>query len=73
MQGSREAKIANQQRLNLQQEEEFCSHIESATRDGIPLTGSILKNFGSAVAQQEVSDSWVKRFRRRHADKLITK
>jgi transposase len=73
VQGSREAKIANQQRLNPQQEEEVCSHIERATRDGLPPTRGILKNFGSAVAQQEVSDSWVKRFRRRHPDKLITK
>ncbi|OAG21081.1 hypothetical protein CC77DRAFT_849744 [Alternaria alternata] len=72
-QGTREAKIANQQRLNPQQEQEVVSHIDRATRDGLPPTGSILKNFGSAVAQQEVSDSWVKRFRRRHPDKLITK
>ena len=72
-QGTREAKIANQQRLNPQQEEELCRHIEGATRDGLPPTRGILKNFGSAVAQQEVSDSWVRRFRRRHPDKLITK
>ncbi|RYN60260.1 hypothetical protein AA0118_g6522 [Alternaria tenuissima] len=54
-------------------EQEVVSHIDRATRDGLPPTGSILKNFGSAVAQQEVSDSWVKRFRRRYPDKLITK
>ncbi|KAH8621091.1 hypothetical protein IG631_24256 [Alternaria alternata] len=56
-QGTREAKIANQQRLHPQQEDEVIRHIDGATRDGLPPTRGILKNFGSAVAQQEVSDS----------------
>jgi transposase len=73
LQVSHEAKIANQQRLNPQQEDEVVSYIERATRDGLPPTRGILKNFGSAVAQQEVSDSWVDRFRHRHPDELTTK
>ncbi|KAI1676938.1 Tc5 transposase DNA-binding domain containing protein [Pyrenophora tritici-repentis] len=73
LQVSYEAKIANQQRLNPQQEDEVVGYIERATRDGLPPTRGILKNFGSAVAQQEVSDSWVDRFRHRHPDELTTK
>jgi hypothetical protein len=56
-QGTRKAKIANQQQLNPQQEQKVVSHIDRATRDSLPPTGSILKNFRSAVAQQEVSNS----------------
>ena len=33
----------------------------------------MLKKFGSAVAQCEVSDSWVTRFLHRHADEITTK
>lgn len=73
MQVSHEAKCANQQQLNPQQEDEVVGYIERATRDGLPPTRGIFKNFGSAVAQQEVSDSWVDRFRHRHPDELTTK
>jgi transposase len=73
LQVSHEAKCANQQQLNPQQEQEVVKHIERATRDGLPPTRGILKNFGSAVAQHEVSDSWVDRFRHRHPDKVTTK
>ena len=73
LQVSHEAKCANQQQLNPQQEDEVVGYIERATRDGLPPTQGILKNFGSAVAQQEVSDSWVNWFRYRHPDELTTK
>ena len=73
LQVSYKAKCANQQQLNPQQEDEVVGYIERATRDGLPPTQGILKNFGSAVAQQEVSDSWVNWFRYRHPDELTTK
>ena len=57
LQVSHEAKCANQQQLNLQQEQEVVKHIERAIRDSLPPTRGILKNFGSAVAQHEVFDS----------------
>jgi transposase-like protein len=47
----------HRQNLNPQQEDELISFVEGQTRDGVPPTRSILKNFGSAVAQHEVSDS----------------
>ena len=43
--------------LNPQQEDELIGYIEGPTRDGVPPTRSILRNFGTAVAQHEVSDS----------------
>ncbi|EFQ90823.1 hypothetical protein PTT_12494 [Pyrenophora teres f. teres 0-1] len=41
----------------IESQDEVVSYIEKATRDSLPPTRGILKNFGSAVAQQEVSDS----------------
>jgi hypothetical protein len=63
----------HQRNLNPQQEDELIGFIEGQTRDGVPPTRSILRNFGSAVAQHEVSDSWVTQFQHRHADELISK
>jgi phage protein D len=62
-----------QQLLNPQQELELVSYIEKCTRRGLPPTREMLQNFGSAVAQCEVSQSWVTRFLHRHSDKLTTK
>jgi transposase len=59
--------------LNPQQEDELISFVEGQTRDGVPPTRSILKKFASAVAQHEVSDSWVTQFQHRHPDELISK
>jgi hypothetical protein len=39
----------------------------------LPPTRSILKKFGSAVAQSEVSESGITRFQHRHPDELTTK
>jgi hypothetical protein len=72
-QASNKAKSQDQQLLNPQQEDELVGYIETCTRDGLPPTRGILKNFGSAVAQSEVSESWITRFQHRHPDELITK
>jgi hypothetical protein len=45
--------------LNPQQEDKLIGFVEGQTRDGVPPTRSVLKNFGSAVAQHKVLDSWV--------------
>jgi transposase-like protein len=47
----------HQRNLNPQQEDKLIGFVEGQTRDGVPPTRSILKNFGSAVAQHKVSDS----------------
>ncbi|KAF1923717.1 uncharacterized protein M421DRAFT_74744, partial [Didymella exigua CBS 183.55] len=59
--------------LNLQQEDKLIRYIERYIRDSVLPTQSILKNFSSVVAQQEVSESWITWFQHRHPDKLITK
>jgi transcriptional regulator with XRE-family HTH domain len=59
--------------LNPQQEDELISYIQGQTRAGVPPTRSILKNFGSVIAQHEVSDSWVTRLQHRYPDELISK
>ena len=70
----RDTQVAEDRRnLNPQQEDELIRYIDGTTRAGVPPTRSILKNFGSAVAQHEVSESWVTRFQHRHPDELITK
>ncbi|KAH8644034.1 hypothetical protein IG631_01498 [Alternaria alternata] len=43
--------------LNLQQEDKLIRNIEGNTRERLPSTRSILRNFGSAVAQHKVSNS----------------
>jgi hypothetical protein len=73
VQRSHRAQAQHQLVLNPQQEEELVKYIERCTRDGLPPTRSMLQNLGSAVAQWEVSDSWITRFLHRHVDKLTTK
>ena len=73
VQRSHRAQAQHQLVLSPQQEEEIVRHIERCTRDGLPPTRSILKNFGTAVAPWEVSDSWITRFLHRHADRITTK
>jgi tryptophan 2,3-dioxygenase len=61
------------QLLSPEQEDELVKYIERCTRDSLPPTRSMLKNFATAVTKWEVSDSWVDRFLHCHADKLTTK
>ena len=61
------------QLLNPQQELQLVKYIEKCTRQGLPPNREMIKNFGSAIAQWEVSESWVTRFLHRHPDQLITK
>ncbi|KAF1964240.1 hypothetical protein BU23DRAFT_633012, partial [Bimuria novae-zelandiae CBS 107.79] len=63
----------DKQLLSPQQELELVRYIEGLTRRGLPSTHEMVGNFASAVAKWEVSESWITRFLRRHADKLTTK
>ncbi|EOA85713.1 uncharacterized protein SETTUDRAFT_111395 [Exserohilum turcica Et28A] len=56
-QRSRRDQARHQLSLNPQQDDKLLGYIERCTRDGLPPTRSVLKNFSSAVAQQEVSNS----------------
>ena len=47
----------NQQNLNPQQELELVRYIEKLTKQGLPPIRDIVKNFGSIVAQKEVSEA----------------
>lgn len=73
VQRSHRAQAQHQLVLNPQQEEKLVKYIERCTRDGLPPTRSMLQNLGNAVAQWEVSDSWITRFLHRHIDKLTNK
>jgi hypothetical protein len=46
-----------QQALNSQQETELVQYIEELSERGLPLTREMVRNFGSAVAQEEVSEA----------------
>ncbi|KNG52820.1 pogo transposable [Stemphylium lycopersici] len=70
---SYKAQAEHQRLLNLQQELELVRYIEELTRRGLPPTREMVGNFASAVANWEVSESWITRFLQRHADKLTTK
>jgi hypothetical protein len=63
----------NQQNLNPQQELELIRYIEKLTKQGLPPTRDMVKNFRSSIAQKPVSEAWVTRFINRHEVDLISK
>ena len=66
------AKKINQQKLNPQQELELVRYIEGLTKRGLPPTREMVRNFGSNVAKEPVSESWVTRFINKHSVHLIS-
>jgi transcriptional regulator with XRE-family HTH domain len=68
-----EALAKRQQLLSPQQELELVRYIEELTRRGLSPTREMVGNFASAVAKWEVSESWITRSLRRHADEPTTK
>ena len=70
---SRATRYENQQALHPQQEVELLRYIERLTRQGLPPTRAMIRNFASQVAQREVGVNWVDRFVQRHPDELISK
>jgi hypothetical protein len=71
--GPREVKHAHQQALSPQEELELVRYIEGLTKRGLPPTREMIQNFSSAVAYQQLSESWVTRFIHRHKLELISK
>jgi hypothetical protein len=62
-----------QQNLSLQQELGLVEYIKELTDLRIPLTRDMIQNFGSAVAERDLSESWVQRFIERNRDYLISR
>lgn len=52
----------NQQKLNLQQELELVRYIKNLTKQGLPPTREMIRNFLLEVAHKQLSKSWVTRF-----------
>ena len=72
-QGSCAAHHSNRMHLNPQQELELVAYIEDLTKQGLPPTRTMIRNFGSVVAQKPVSERWVSRFLERNNDHLTSK
>ena len=70
---SRSTMAENQQALHPQQELELLRYIKRLTRQGLPPTRAMIRNFASQIAQREVGVRWVDRFVQRHPDELISK
>ena len=64
-------KIINQQKLTPEQEIELVRYIDRLTARHLPPTREMIQNFGSTIAKELVSESWVTRFINRHSIKLI--
>jgi hypothetical protein len=73
VQAPRETKNITQQNLSPQQELGLVEYINELTDFGIPPTRDMIRNFGSAVAERDLSESWVQRFIERNRDHLISR
>jgi hypothetical protein len=66
-------RFENQQALHVQQELELLRYIERLTKQGLPPTRAMIRNFASQIAQRELGVHWVDRFVQRHPEQLISK
>jgi hypothetical protein len=73
VQAPRELKDMAQQNLSPQQELGLVEYIKELTDLGIPPTRDIIQNFGSAVAERDLSESWVQCFIERNWNHLISR
>jgi hypothetical protein len=62
----------NQHALHPKQEQELLRYVERLTKQGLPSTRSMIRNFGSQIAKKELGD-WADRFVHQYPDKLISK
>ncbi|KAF2844040.1 hypothetical protein T440DRAFT_369135, partial [Plenodomus tracheiphilus IPT5] len=53
-----DTRYRNQQSLHPQQEQELLRYIEHLTREGLPPTRSMIRNFGSQIAKKELGKHW---------------
>jgi hypothetical protein len=72
VQAPRELKDMAQQNLSLQQELGLVEYIKELTNLRILPTRDMIQNFGSAVAERDLSESWVQRFIERNRHHLIS-
>jgi hypothetical protein len=70
VQGSKQAPIQAQQKLNPQQELELMEYIKTLTDRGLAPTKEMVQGFASQIAQKSVREKWVKRFLSRMKDEL---
>ncbi|KAH5363543.1 hypothetical protein HBI48_081690 [Parastagonospora nodorum] len=63
----------NGRKLSPPQESELILYIKKLTRQGLPPTREMIRNFASSIAKKEVSERWVSRFISRNKNKLISK
>jgi phage protein D len=59
---SRATQAENQRALHPHQEQELLQYIERLTRQGLPPTRSMIRNFGSQIAKKELGIHWVDRY-----------
>lgn len=69
----KETKNIAQQNLTPQQELGPVEYIKELADLRIPPTRDMIQNFGSAVAEKDLSESWVQRFLNRHRDHLTSR
>ncbi|KAH5390817.1 hypothetical protein HBI32_241910 [Parastagonospora nodorum] len=63
----------NGRKLSPPQESELILYIEKLTRQGLPPTREMIRNFALSIAKKEVSERWVSRFISRNKNELISK
>jgi hypothetical protein len=58
--------------VSSQQELELVQYIEDITKQGLPPTSDMVRDFAPEVALKELGSSWVARFVKRHEIHLIS-
>ncbi|RYN17424.1 hypothetical protein AA0112_g12073 [Alternaria arborescens] len=71
-QGVHEQRGVSQRSLHPEREAELVRYIETLTGRRLPPTKVMIQQFASQLAGKLVSDTWVKRFLRRHPNYLIS-
>lgn len=57
----RSLEAQNRQALHPQQEQELLRYIKRLTKQGLPPTRAMMRNFGSQIAKRELGEHWVDR------------
>jgi hypothetical protein len=73
LQAPHKTQASHQLKLSPKQELELVRYITKLTKQGLPPTREMIRNFSSEVAYQQLSESWVTRFIDRHIIHLISK
>lgn len=73
IQGSQTEQYNDARALHPRQEAELLKYIKKLTKEGLPPTKPMIRNFASPIAKRELSRRWVDRFCDRHRIDLISK